>query len=117
MAGDNYCRTVLKSVLTQLWCNVKSTALTRIEPLRSDKLSHWVAASSVGSSFGVWHPTGFRGNGVGTVADYLVGIGARNDSGGQITRRLSPYRRRFMPKIPILTLCGRYNLLIPACAG
>src|SRR5271165_3049424 len=43
--------------------------------LRSDELSHWVAASSVGSSFGAWHPTGFRGNGVGTVADYLVGIG------------------------------------------
>jgi hypothetical protein len=87
MAGDNYCRTVLKSVLTQLWCNVKSTALTRIEPLRSDKLSHWVAASSVGSSFGVWHPTGFRGNGVGTVADYLVGIGARNDSGPEVSDR------------------------------
>jgi hypothetical protein len=26
--------------------------------------------------------------------------------------------RRFMPKIPILTLCGRYNLLIPVfCIG
>jgi hypothetical protein len=39
---------------------------------------------------------------------------------GQIARRLPPYRASadvFMPKIPILTLCGRYNLLIPAYAG
>jgi hypothetical protein len=51
---------------------------------------------------------------------HALSLHGSNLSNSRIEGRLDLIARfrRLMPKIPILTLCGRYNLLIPVfCTG